>query len=589
MSASAATLGRGLLSRTAESVRGQAHQRASLVAFAGVTLLVFAAPFETREPLLRLPGQELSSVELVLVSAIVAWIVASAREQVMPAWRTPLTVPWLTLLAVMTVSALLSPHPGNALHMVGRLGLAFVVYLATLAAVATPWRRQLLMVAITAAGLVAAWLVIFEYLGLGPVMQALTIFRPGVALVGAQIRAGGPFQYPTIAAMFLEIAFAMALPLLVIAVDRRSWLATAAAVAAILLLSEAITLTFTRAGLLAMAAALGVVAMIRYRQHGVDRAVRLLALVAVLIGVQLVTSRTVESLRLRLLTEGQENWYRAEIVAPRELTIAARARVTVPVTLTNTGGNTWDPWAPQPFRLSYHWLLPDADRVVSWEGLRTHFPAPVAPGDTITLQADVEAPRHPGRYRLLWDIEQEHRLWFSTEPNSMLSISRATVTGDDAAQVGPMPTMPMPRKAVRPGRVVLWRAAARMIGDRSLLGVGPDNYRLMYGEYAGIVPADPRIHSNNMYLEIVAGAGVLGGLAFAWLLWRVAGQIRDQLSTAEASERAMAAGVAAAAVAIALHGIFDSFLSFTPTYVVISITLGLASSHAARAPHANRL
>jgi hypothetical protein len=39
---------------------------------------------------------------------------------------------------------------------------------------------------------------------------------------------------------------------------------------------------------------------------------------------------------------------------------------------------------------------------------------------------------------------------------------------------------------------------------------------------------------------------------------------------------AWAAGVAAAGLAIALHGLVDSFISFTPTYVLISIVLGLA-------------
>jgi hypothetical protein len=251
----------------------------------------------------------------------------------------------------------------------------------------------------------------------------------------------------------------------------------------------------------------------------------------------------------------------------------------VPVTLTNTGGNTWDPWAPQPFRLSYHWLLSDADRVVSWEGLRTEFPAPVPPGATVTLNARVEAPRQPGRYRLLWDIEQEHRLWFSTEPNSSLAISSATVTGSTTGPLGPMTTIPLPRRAVRPRRLVLWRAAARMVADRPLVGVGPDNYRLLYGGYAGIVPADPRIHSNNMYLEVLAGGGLLGGLAFAWLAWRSAQRFF-----------AATAGIAAAGAAIALHGAFDSFLSFTPTYVLISITLGLASTaRATQTPHANRV
>lgn len=528
---------------------------------------------------MRLPGQELSSVELVVLAVVGAWIASAVWSRQMPQWRTHLTAPWLAFITTMAVAGAVSPHPENALHMVGRLVLAFTIYLMTVDAADTAGRRRAMTLAIVSAAAVAGVLVILESLGIAAVMTWLRLFRSDVALVGAQVRAGGPFQYPTIAAMFLEVAFALALGLLTRSVDAdRRGLAVLVA-ATILLLAEALILTFTRAGLLAMASSLAIVGWLRYTERGLDRGARLVLAIGVVIAAQLFTSRSAESLRLRLMTEGQDDWYRAEVDAPQELAMAARTRVTVPITLTNTGGHTWDPLAAQPFRLSYHWLLPDADRVVSWEGLRTEFPGPVPPGATVTLRALIEAPRHPGRYRLLWDVEQEHRLWFSTEPGSTLAISRATVTGDGTGAIDLSSTLPLPRRAVRPRRPVLWRAAARMVADRPVLGVGPDNYRLLYGEYSGIVAADPRIHSNNMYLEVLAGGGLLGGLAFGWLAWRASQQARIA-----------AAGVHAAVVAIALHGMFDSFLSFTPTYVLISITLGLASSwDATQTAHANRL
>jgi O-antigen ligase len=124
-----------------------------------------------------------------------------------------------------------------------------------------------------------------------------------------------------------------------------------------------------------------------------------------------------------------------------------------------------------------------------------------------------------------------------------------------------------------------------------VFGVGPDNYRLLYGNYAGLVPADPRVHSNNMYLEVLAGGGLVGGLAFAWLLWRAARGLLDAVRRAATPHEAMAvAGIAAACAAIALHGALDSFLSFTPTYVLIAVTLALASTcGASQTEHANRV
>jgi hypothetical protein len=37
----------------------------------------------------------------------------------------------------------------------------------------------------------------------------------------------------------------------------------------------------------------------------------------------------------------------------------------------------------------------------------------------------------------------------------------------------------------------------------------------------------------------------------------------------------LGAGIAAAGVAIGVHGLVDSFLAFTATYILIAITLGL--------------
>ena len=553
-------------------------QRASSLAWIGICFLVLAAPFEARNPVLRLPFQELSSVELALLAVVGGWLASVAWSRVLPRWRSPLAAPWIAFLLAMSVAAVLSVHRLNALHMVGRLAVAFTIYLVGVNGLITPGRRRVLIAVIAASGALAAILVVLEYLGVGPVLRGLRLFRADVALIGGQVRAGGTFQYPTIAAMYLEVTFALALCLLPIALDSGRRGLAALVVAAVVLIAEAIIVTFTRAGLLAMVSTLCIVGALRYRQRGIDRAVQVLIVIALLIAVQVLTSRSLESLRLRWTTEGLEEWYRADVQAPQELTMSTGSRMTVPVALTNTGGKTWDPDASQPFLFSYHWLLPDEDRVVSWEGLRTRFPAPVPPGETVKLLALVEAPREPGRYRLLWDVEQEHRLWFSTEPGSTLAFSHATIVGEATGRIGPVSSMPLPRRVVRPRRMVLWRAAAKMMVEHPLFGVGPDNYRLLYGTYSGLVPADPRVHSNNMYLEVLAGGGIVGGLAFAWLVWRAARGLLDAVRRAVGMEAMAAAGIAAACAAIALHGALDSFLSFTPTYVLIAVTLALAST-----------
>jgi O-antigen ligase len=89
-----------------------------------------------------------------------------------------------------------------------------------------------------------------------------------------------------------------------------------------------------------------------------------------------------------------------------------------------------------------------------------------------------------------------------------------------------------------------------------------------------------------MYLEVLAGGGLVAGAAFVWLFGRAARVVASGLRRTarrldgagpwSAAPDAVAWGVAAAAIAIALHATVDSFLSFAPTYVLFSLTLGCA-------------
>jgi O-Antigen ligase len=337
------------------------------------------------------------------------------------------------------------------------------------------------------------------------------------------------------------------------------------------LIAQAVALTFTRAGLITMAASLALVGAWRYRARGRDRGVVALAALTVTIGTLFFASRSAQSLWLRFTSEGQESWYRADVVAPADIWMADDEVASIPVTLINTGRIEWDSDANPPFYVSYHWLDADADRIVAFQGLRTAFEAPVSPGSRVSLAVQVRSPAQPGEYRLVWDIVQEGRLWFTTEAGAIPVMSRAIVGGDQPRTA--LATFAPPRPTVRPRRFQLWRAAWRMVAARPLVGVGPDNFRLSYAPYAGLAAGDPRIHSNNMYLEMLAGAGISGALAFAWLLWSVA-----RVTRPTAADPASLA-IAAAALAIAVHGAVDSFLSFAPTYVLFAMTVGFAHAN----------
>jgi O-antigen ligase len=123
------------------------------------------------------------------------------------------------------------------------------------------------------------------------------------------------------------------------------------------------------------------------------------------------------------------------------------------------------------------------------------------------------------------------------------------------------------------GRLELWGAALRLIQTRPLLGVGPDNFRHLYGAQLGLETWDERVQANNLYLEVLADVGVLGLAAFLWMVGAPLRRARLLIK-----ENALALGVILAIGAFLVHGLLDSFLAFTPTALLLWMLLGMLAA-----------
>jgi hypothetical protein len=78
-----------------------------------------------------------------------------------------------------------------------------------------------------------------------------------------------------------------------------------------------------------------------------------------------------------------------------------RARVA----LANEGTAPW-----RGLNLSYHWL-DDRGNPIVWDGLRSDVAA--APGERVERELEIRGPIPPGRYRLAFDLVDEHRFWLA--------------------------------------------------------------------------------------------------------------------------------------------------------------------------------
>jgi hypothetical protein len=93
-------------------------------------------------------------------------------------------------------------------------------------------------------------------------------------------------------------------------------------------------------------------------------------------------------------------------------TLPAGRIVSFPARVRNASGGIWRSRGAAAVSFAYHWLAEDGTRVV-WEGLRAPLAADVPPGGEATVTYEVETPKRPGRYRLVFDAVRERIAWFS--------------------------------------------------------------------------------------------------------------------------------------------------------------------------------
>jgi hypothetical protein len=93
-------------------------------------------------------------------------------------------------------------------------------------------------------------------------------------------------------------------------------------------------------------------------------------------------------------------WLGYELEQPQAGTLA-HARVA----LENAGTAPW-----RGLNLSYHWL-DDRGNPIVWDGLRYEIDA--APSERVERALEVRGPIPPGRYRLAFDLVDEHRFWLA--------------------------------------------------------------------------------------------------------------------------------------------------------------------------------
>lgn len=617
------------------SDRGTTLNRAG---YAGLLLLGAALPFElTQRPLLRTHYLTLTNLKLLEYALVVlalltllpvagAWAHHAACGVLRPGASTRRTgapedgaptsgtevgaaaarlawwpkVAWLAGLCLVGLLSSLGAADRLAglkwtfdLAVAGLLWLAMPLWLEGRAE-----RIARLGLAVVAGAVASALIGLGEFAFGMPFAENLTLFKPKPTLAGSHLRLSGSFEYANIAAMFYELTVFLALAALLAALSapRPRWRELAGFYLAVLVLLEAILLTYSRGALLGLAvglAASGWSARSNRTFSTLTSGRRRLGLLASVPALALIVGTAAGGplSTLRLNGQSDQDWYRATYVSRLPRTLRACQQLRIPMIVTNRGPLTWWAAGDDRYGLGYHWLLPSGQMAI-FEGLRTPLPRDLGPGGDLTLRAALLTPTRPGPYLLVWDMVEEGVTWFSLKSGSyhamQLTVTRAPAgrcTGP-ATHYGLAPTS-LPTVQSEPPRSRLWAAAMAMVRHHPLFGIGPDGFRLTYGLYA--VPPqrtwDRRILANSLYMEILADLGLMGAACFltAGILAVLAS--RNALRGGRDSPSPTTIGVLAAIAALLGHGLVDYSLQSHALFLLCWILCGMLVASLQREAH----
>jgi putative inorganic carbon (HCO3(-)) transporter len=148
--------------------------------------------------------------------------------------------------------------------------------------------------------------------------------------------------------------------------------------------------------------------------------------------------------------------------------------------------------------------------------------------------------------------------------------------------------VPTPENWAIVERMAHWQAAWNMYQASPIVGIGPGGYVQAYPLYrVNDFWTDPLGHAHNLYLNIMAETGFIGIATYLgqWTAWIVVVSAGFRRSRGR-FDRALAAGVVASLVGVALHNIFDN-LSVHGLETETGLLVGLAAAigrPAARGP-----
>jgi O-antigen ligase len=528
-----------------------------------------------------------TSLKLALALFGSCWIVMMGVERIrfrggisLPSKR--FTAALLIFVLSQVLAALLAREfQRNAAQAAAKAALGAVLAIATADLIRKSGKplEMHVLAALAVTGATAAIVGLGQLAGIEIFDRIVDIFQSHHYLTGSRWRLSSTMEYPNTTASFLIATFLAGAALVSVA---NNWIYSRASILVWIVLIAAqglaLLLTYSRGAIGSLILALAITAGF-FKKLAPDRYWKTAAatsLTLMLAGLPVLFSRPMATLP-------EYRAARYGLAASEEIKYLLPDREYRESLMVRNVSSL--PWLRDGFGVGYRWSnLNSGVRTQLREAAR--FSADLAVGHEQTLEVTFRTPPEKGEYFLVWFIIRHDPAFQEVER----SFSPAVVCViHEPGQKPPalsreirryLHMVQQERRALNmksvPTRLHLWRAALQIWRSSPLVGIGPDNFRLAKWKYMGIPKGDETILANNLYLEVLAGSGLLGLASLLWLLGEagriLTGRLRQARSTAELT---IAWFATAFFLAFLIHGLVDYFLKFTPTFALFWIMLGL--------------
>jgi len=561
---------------------------------AGIILTVFLTAFEVKTPVFSFGPVGFTTSELAAGFFFITVVFWAMREGLTSFFsRRTLDVAVLLFVASNYVSIMAAEDRPSALKFSLRMTYAALIFVGVSRLPQRVKSHLLIARTVTVALLVVTLAGLLEnYISFIYWPNILKPFQEGIITFGAfyNVRVASTLPFPTTLSMYLELASPMAIALAVWMIGRskekrrRQWLMalTVIGLAAVMAVQ---VFTFTRSGLVATPVSL-LMGALAAAMFGYGRRVWMLFITGALLLLFIVTASTLFSSKMaaRLDVAEQENYYGAEytlVSFPERL--MPHSRNTAAFHIKNTGSITWGTEGKETVEASYRWAS-YPDRVIQDDipYITNNMPGEVPPGEDVDIKIDFMTPSQPGKYVLIFEIAKAHVGWFSSAgvPPYIVPLDfeggaggRFTITDSPDSFLARDPV------TVQASRSQLWKAAVKTWKTSMVLGVGPDQFRRRYQEFAPELPPDQRVRTHNIFLEALTNTGLVGLACMIFLLVATLfAQVRlVRNRKLKPSERYISLALLVATVAYVVHGMLDCFLWQTGIAFLFFAYLGLTS------------